>query len=178
MLQIKKQVGLRTKFNFSTSMMAQRLIHQYVIGLLKIKARYIVDVSLSLSLSRSRSRPRRIKLSSIETRREEGRNEAKTTSRSLPFLSLSQKKERKRERERGWSFSRKKKYRALIFVARVNTRNRVSALFRIDRNYTDYPWRACMSGHFEHKLRSRSPRYVPASRRPEIKEIAASTWPS
>lgn len=32
-------------------MMAQRLIHQYVIGLLKIKARYIVDVSLSLSLS-------------------------------------------------------------------------------------------------------------------------------
>lgn len=147
-------------------MMAQRLIHRYVIGLLKIKARYRRRPSLSLSLSRSRSR--RIKLSSIETRREEGRNE-----RRQPDLSLFQKKEREREDE--GDRSHVKKVRALIFVARVNTRNRVSALFRIDRNYTDYPWRACMSGHFEHKLRSRSPRYVPASRRAEIKEIAAST---
>lgn len=168
MLQIKKQVGLRTKFNFSTSMMAQRLIHRYVIGLLKIKARYRRRPSLSLFLSLSISLSKnKVVVDRNETR---GRKERAKTTRSLPFPE-----ERERERENEGDRSHVKKVRALIFVARVNTRNRVSALFRIDRNYTDYPWRACMSGHFEHKLRSRSPRYVPASRRAEIKEIAAST---
>lgn len=47
------------------------------------------------------------------------------------------------------AFSRKNT--RVNFIARVNTCSEM-VRFPIVRNYTDYPWWACMSSHFEHKL--------------------------